>query len=447
MNFWRYSLISQKMFSRTTFILLCVVIIGGRWVTQIWLGPVPLLDFILQSLIVASIFNLFFIGNHLHKFSGAFKLVPFLSILIFLITACRIVYSIVSGLYPIEFIFRDSSVFLAISSIFFIANYFYGANLVSQELKLSRLIFFASALSLILAVISKVGSNFEGWSFDLPLLRFEANILSVRSDQLLTSLSCFFITCSYKISIDKTKKNLWRFLYLFSGLFVIIELSSRAVFISFLTIILLGFFIKKRLKYNNEPKIIFVMISTFALIVLTLTFSERIAGFRRLIAGFSTNSIDSNSDILELSASGTQNARIQAWKLVWSYWQNHGLYQGIDFGDHFILNSGAFRYLSGATDVRWPHSFLLSIFVRNGIFCGTLFVLLITLVFLIMIANLRHENSHLLDWHLFAISLTILLVSSVGVVIESPFGYIPFVVASSISLVRFINRKNFDAQF
>ena len=430
MNYGGVFLDSLRIRMRFAIILLCGVIIGGRWITQIWLGPTPLFDLILQFLIGASSIYLIIRGNRLHGFVGIFRLIPYLSIFIFIVTVLRIILSFISGYYPAEAIFRDSSVFLSLSSVYFLSNYFYQFSQNSIESRLTRLIFLASAFALFLAFFSKFGSNFEGWNLQLPLFRFEANVLSVRSDQLVTSLSCFLISCSYKIATEQSKRNFWRFLYLASGAFVIIELSSRVVFLSFLIIYFLGLILKRRVLVDRDQKLVTFPIAIFGALILISSFSERIPGLKRLIAGFSSNSIDSNSDALQLSASGTQNARIQAWKLIWAYWSNHGFYNGVDFGDHFILNSGAFRYLSGATDVRWPHNFLISIFVRNGILIGPLIILLIALLLIITIENLRHESTTLLDWQLFSISLTILVVSSVGVVFESPL--VTFLLSSPI---------------
>lgn len=88
-------------------------------------------------------------------------------------------------------------------------------------------------------------------------------------------------------------------------------------------------------------------------------------------------------------------------------------------GYEILMESGAVRWLSGNSDVRYPHNWWVSLFSRYGIIgiacwlmCG--------------IAALRGVTKENEGFQFLTFLISILVASSFGVVMESPFGIIPF---------------------
>lgn len=93
---------------------------------------------------------------------------------------------------------------------------------------------------------------------------------------------------------------------------------------------------------------------------------------------------------------------------------------GVGPGVEMVYESGAFSHLSGAIEVRSPHSWLYGSLARFGI-VGTIFwyVMLITVVRLNSFKWRRPESLWI---------LVIMVTSFFGVIIESPFGAIPLAI-------------------
>ena len=79
------------------------------------------------------------------------------------------------------------------------------------------------------------------------------------------------------------------------------------------------------------------------------------------------NIFSPNKLIQETRNSGTANARIQAQKLL-TVWltDNHLEFFGAGPGREMVLESNAYVYLSGARDVRSPHSWFYGNLGRYG---------------------------------------------------------------------------------
>jgi hypothetical protein len=119
--------------------------------------------------------------------------------------------------------------------------------------------------------------------------------------------------------------------------------------------------------------------------------------------------------------SGTATARIEAQKLLtgWLY-QNRLEFLGAGPGREMVLESNAYMFLSGKRDVRSPHSWFYGNFGRFG-YLGLILWHLICILFI------RAQKSRLQVFDLPAnILIVIYLIALFGVVMESPFGILPF---------------------
>jgi hypothetical protein len=119
-------------------------------------------------------------------------------------------------------------------------------------------------------------------------------------------------------------------------------------------------------------------------------------------------------------AQGTVNARIEAQKLVldWTF-ENKLEVFGAGPGREIVLESGAYKWLSGSVDVRQPHNWWVSLFSRFGFF-GFFYWTFLVFYYLGPI-----KRSNLMQPRIFILG-AILTTSTFGVILESPFGLIPF---------------------
>jgi hypothetical protein len=138
------------------------------------------------------------------------------------------------------------------------------------------------------------------------------------------------------------------------------------------------------------------------------------------------------------SALGTANARKKVWRGVISWTtqtQSREIF-GAGMGIDFLEESHTLQYLEGTTyqNVRSPHDYLIGSFARLGLIgLGLLVLILVRLVQQIFRFRRRIAKDELLT---FAAMLVVALfvVASLGVVLEAPFGAVPFWWAAGILL-------------
>jgi hypothetical protein len=126
------------------------------------------------------------------------------------------------------------------------------------------------------------------------------------------------------------------------------------------------------------------------------------------------------SQISRSSGQGTADARITAQKRVieWTFENNFEVF-GAGPGLEIVLESGAYKSLSGAVDVRQPHNWWVSLFSRFGFFGFFYWIFLVTYY----LGPLKRSN--FMQPRTFILG-AILITSTFGVILESPFGLIPF---------------------
>lgn len=121
------------------------------------------------------------------------------------------------------------------------------------------------------------------------------------------------------------------------------------------------------------------------------------------------------------SAGNTARARSEARKLMmnWTFTQNKQFF-GFGPGVEIVRDSGAINYLSGAKDVRAPHNWFVGLFARFGILGTAVWALLVTY------GAFGRGLSPEIAWLGRCSIFLILVVSTLGVIMESPFGSLPF---------------------
>ena len=163
-----------------------------------------------------------------------------------------------------------------------------------------------------------------------------------------------------------------------------------------------------------------VLIAATALLPQTAA-GERLAATLGLIAPESAAAAN---------AIGTANAREETWTNVidWTLAQPGRTLVGAGFGPDFIKESGSSAVLEGTRyeNVRSPHNWFVSVFARLGL----VGMILASAVVLQLLWLIWRHRSAIADDDLLTVCATVVVaivpVAAVGVILESPFGAIPF---------------------
>jgi hypothetical protein len=424
---------THSKFADLLFLLALSVIAGGRWITQIWLGPVPFADVIFQGILFLYLLRKLLKPNRDNILGTSSPFLRLTTGVILFWSLLRITTSILSHEYSAEVIFRDSMFIIAISLVFISKGVFHNFGFDKRvKGSASQKLTFASLFAFLTGILSQFLTDSVGWNFDLPIVSLQSNIFSVRSDQLICATSFLIISLCAKIVNVNFKIIPLSLLLLIMTCFLFL-FSSRAVLLASGLIFAIGLLLILKFQGNesrNWPIVLFCMSPLF------LIYLQRLPGVNRLLAGFGLGTTELQNRTQNLNAISTQNARQEAWKMVTDYWTQNSFWFGFKPGEHVVQNSGALRYLSGEIEVRWPHNIFLSIMFRNGLMIGIFFCSLLLYILFMGLKNILETTSELLDFQLFAFLVSCIVVSSVGVVLESPFGYIPFTIISGMVLAR-----------
>jgi len=99
--------------------------------------------------------------------------------------------------------------------------------------------------------------------------------------------------------------------------------------------------------------------------------------------------------------------------------QEGKIIQGAGPGFEMLSQSGAIRWLSGNANVRYPHNWWVSLFSRYGIIGLALWIVCV----IASVIGLRREPA---GSQFLTFVVSIMAASTFGVIMEAPFGVIPF---------------------
>lgn len=155
----------------------------------------------------------------------------------------------------------------------------------------------------------------------------------------------------------------------------------------------------------------------FTIVALTIAITPAIIQILPENSAIARFGVVAKNEVAARGGSGTASARKFAAGLVlaWTRENKHVLV-GAGPGYEILIESGAVKWLSGSLDVRYPHNWWISIYSRFGL-VGSVLWIWILLNFWSQGSSLRHYKTPII--------LAILVVASLGVIIESPFGLWP----------------------
>jgi O-antigen ligase len=276
------------------------------------------------------------------------------------------------------------------------------------------------------------------WAGNLTLLGGTVRLLELRQDYdgaVLAVLAGLAALSASRAGSSKSVRLAWSGLLVFAA-YTIMQLGSRAGVLALAINLCLVLLLRLRL-LRQFGRARTLAVAALVLVALTIAV-PRTYVFDRLTA------VHTRSD----SASGTNDARREAWRLVLEDAADKPdrLAIGSGFGPDFLERSGAAFWFEGAVEkgVRAPHNYILNGLARIGL-VGV--VILGWVVFALARAGFRVRSDPAgpdrveFDELLLLLLCALGVASLVGVILESPFGAVPFWWAAGFLLVGSSSRN------
>ena len=409
----------ENIFNVLLVVAFCASFATGRWGS--WLG--------------ISSFNIFFID--LILLAGTFLGARYLSVrstsrFSSIILALYIIFEIIYFVdNEFKFIVRDLAPFLYLLLVPSISKRLPSYNYLS----LIRNIGWACVINALINNLSVVGilkPTTCSLICGVPLF-------SQRSDQTAIALGVG-VLCFQKFQNSKSR------IYSAAQVFLIFSLAvnySRTSIIVLCILVLLGimkFFIYKQ---NFNFARVFSLILGSSILFGGYLASDYALDFSYQ-SSFQRISLEEIRDEAIGVESGTFRSRIVAQELTMRYWLDNSSHVfGAGPGSAIVQESGAFLLLSGNSEVRYPHNWLVSLVSRFGI--------LGSFVWLFIVINYSRNSAlksikkvpenmiyfEVRRFFIVPVILILFLTSLFGVVFEAPFGMVPllFILSLNLSLV------------
>lgn len=217
----------------------------------------------------------------------------------------------------------------------------------------------------------------------------------------------------------------WSAMVALLAIATVLNLGTRAGFLSLVAALALTVFVTyagstSRARTTIVLSLPILMVAA-AIVLVTTTPGQR------LIATIDPSQASTEA---QYNAQGTQRARQLVWGGIveWVGQENDRFFFGSGFGNDFLAESGTLDYLQGTTytGVRSPHNWFVGTYARLGLIgvillAGALLQLLKT----VMSARRRVASDDLL-FTCAVLVVAFLPIATLGVVLEAPFGAVPF---------------------
>jgi O-Antigen ligase len=316
---------------------------------------------------------------------------------------------------------RDAAPYLYGVTVFLVRPPTASSESGTSRALMAVLVFHAAWVSLV--------QVFPSLATSTPIVYGGTHLLSIRTD--VDSLVCGLLAA---IGLHRALagRNPERNLLLVGwGVTLVLLLNSRAGLLAFvvqIAVVLMLAPARRRLAGKYDARIAAaILLMCVPLILVGINQGNSV---HRLSLAVSGNGAASEAN----GAIGTKNAREKSWKVLVQYIARDParMVRGVGFGPDFLHDSGADALLLGTVaasqeDVRSPHNYLLNTWARLGL-VGLLLTLGMILCGLRLARLVARNASRIRDDDVLAMLLvaSIPLAALVGVVLESPFGALPY---------------------
>lgn len=182
----------------------------------------------------------------------------------------------------------------------------------------------------------------------------------------------------------------------------------------------------RTLPHKSNKRTALILSVPVILAIALAVLSQSIAGSRLIASALNTSTGSEH----EQNAQGTERARELVWSGIFDWVHRDPLRTlfGSGFGNDFLTQSGVISFLQGTEyfNVRSPHNWLVGVYARTGVIgAGFVVIMLLALIYHVL-KHLARIGSEELPMMAAMIILGIIPVSMMGVVLEAPFGAVPF---------------------
>lgn len=410
----------------TATVVVAFVLATSRWGTNIGMSPLFISD-VLIALAVAHLAAGRFMKGSVERSPGRAATTPLFGM--FLIYVCaRALTSI--GQAPALDLLRDAIPFLY-GALALVSGYaLMRSDLVSQQAT-ARVLRWALTIHLIWVTgVSATGLQ-RGFALLGPL--GNAPVFQIRPD-----IDVALVSIAAALSLRQLllrRRMFWNLVAIVCGLAVVfVTTNTRAGQISLVISLAVAYALTFAASREVKGRQLFMVMAVPALLaVAILIIPSTTAGQRIIVTVFPAASSGAEA---ELNAQGTQRAREMTWEQVigWTNADPARAVFGSGFGNNFLEQSGTLAYLEGTTyeNVRSPHNWLVGTYARLGLVGSVLAAawLASLAVFIYRRRQQMGESDLFATASLMVVAIT--PVALLGVVLEAPFGAIPFFWAAGI---------------
>ncbi|MGW3742115.1 O-antigen ligase family protein [Streptomyces sp. NPDC005146] len=398
-------------------VAVAVLLAGGRWVSHLSLGPVYISDVLVVVAVVRALFSRPPVGQRGGRAPGAAVLIG----LVVVVTLVRLLTA--DG--DMRVAARDAAPFIYVTIGYFSAR---AALLASEAARRRTVRLLHGALVIHFGWVT-LALLVPGFGRMLPQLG-GVQLFEIRPDFDTAMLG---VLAGVSILRFRHGNGAWLNASLMAAtLASALALGSRAGLLACAACVLVALAMRPQRGRRTALRTVVLGISVVLLLSVFLPSSP---SSQRLLA-----TVDSSATSQEItgSAQGTYRARQIAWERSTQYTLDDEVRTliGVGFGSDFLRASDADLALGRGIGVRSPHNYLLTTFARLGLIGLTLVAALLIAVFMATARALGSGGADELARLCVLLVTAIPVTAMLGVVLESPFGAIPFYWAGGILLAH-----------
>jgi O-antigen ligase len=317
---------------------------------------------------------------------------------------------------------RDAAPYLYAVTVFLVRPPTESSETATSRALMAALIFHAAWVALALLDPSLPNGT--------PVGSTGVHLFALRSD--VDSLVCGLLAAMGLHRALAGRNPVYNLLFAGWGVTLVLVLASRAGLLAFFVQIIIVVLLapaRRRLAGRYDRRIAIAVL--LVCIPIALVGVSQGNSVHRLSLALSDSGAESEAN----GAIGTENARLKSWKVLVRYIARDPArnVRGVGFGPDFLHESGADVLLLGAAaaadqeDVRSPHNYLLNTWARLGL-VGLVLILGILLTGLRFARLVAMHAPRVRDDDVLAMLLvaSIPVAALLGVVLESPFGALPY---------------------
>jgi O-antigen ligase len=394
-------------------LMVAVLIFGGRWISHVPIGPVYISEVLLGASVLHAVLSALTRKEKTNTYGPG--------ILIALVILWS-TFHMLTPEGPLRVAARDAAPFVYCCAAYLSARACQRASTEVRQ-RTVRLLHGALLIHAAWLAVALLATEFVA---TMPELDGEVRVFKTRPDFDAAMLGVLIGLSIIRIRMGKV----WLNASVAGGaLFLLLLMQTRAGLLACCACMAAALIL--RLKKSSRISVRAAVLGAGGAFLVLGLLANSTAGERLLATAGSTSASQEAR-----SAQGTTRARLMAWEKVMDYTLEDPARTmiGVGFGTDFLLLSDGDVPLGRGIGVRSPHNYLLTCFARLGLVGLTFMVALLSALLAVALSTLRAGRPDELTSISVLLVVSIFVVSMFGVVLESPFGALPFFWAGGILL-------------